>query len=363
MGNHQPFKDLIVIELSSVLAGPLAGSFFAEQGAEVIKIEHPIYGDVTRSWKTQSERTDSNTSAYYASANTGKRVLQIDLKSEEGKSWLEDKLSKADVLIQNFKEEDLEKFDLEPKAVAQKYPNLIHVRLVGFGSDPSRLAYDVVIQAETGYMHMNGQADGPPTRMPVALMDVLASEQIRSAAISGLYSRNNGYSGIYSEVSLEKSGLSALVNRATNYLMNGAEQSRLGSIHPNIAPYGEMIKIGNGREIVLAIGNDNQFCSLCKVLGCESLAEDARFISNIQRVKNRINLLEALQNAAVKFNDHEALLKRFTSEGVPAGVIRPLSEVFERESAKEQLIDEGVVDGRNSIKPSVVAYSTIVFGK
>ena len=363
MSSHLPFKELLVIELSSVLAGPLAGSFFAEQGARVVKVEHPIHGDVTRSWKASGEDNNSDISAYYASANTSKEVVKIDLKSDGGRVWLEEILSKADILIQNFKEIDLSKFKLEPQDIASRFPNLIHLRLVGFKEESSRLAYDVVVQAETGFMHMNGNNDGPPTRMPVALMDVLASEQIRSAALTGLYSRSRGSKGIYSEVSLERSGLSALVNRATNYLMNGVEQNRLGSAHPNIAPYGDIIQTGNGRDLVLAVGNDIQFASLCRVLNCEQLITNPKYSSNIQRVNNRSRLLEELQARASNFNNHDELIEELTVNGVPAGVIRPLSEVFEKESAKNQLIDEGEVDGRKVLKPSVVAYSTTVFGK
>lgn len=356
----KPFKGLKVIELSSVLAGPLAGSFFAEGGAEVLKVEHPKYGDVTRSWRARSENSDSEISAYYASANTGKTVIRKNLGNDEGKHWLEKELASADVLLQNFKASDLKKFDLEPESVAKKFPNLVHIRLVGFADAPTRLAYDVVVQAETGFMHMNGDEEGLPTRMPVALMDVLASHQIRSATLSGLYLREKGTTGYYSEVSLEKSGLSALVNRATNYLMNGTEQNRTGSKHPNIAPYGDLLKLNGGRHIVLAVGSDAQFSRLCSVLGTPELIGDPRFESNPRRVENREALMAELQKSASTIVDAENFLEDLISAGVPAGMVRPLSEVFkEGSSASKYLVKE---DGNRLIlKPSTVAYTTTIF--
>lgn len=362
--NFKPFQGLRVIELSSVLAGPLAGSFFAEGGANVTKVEHPQWGDVTRSWRANGESIEGEISAYYASANTYKTAHRIDLKSSEGLKWLEEELKEADVLLQNFKNSDLRKFNLEPEIVAQKYPNLIHIRLVGFADAPTRLAYDVVVQAETGFMHMNGSPDGPPTRMPVALMDVLASDQIKSAALSGLYSREKGVKGWYSEVSLERSGLAALVNRATNFLMNGDEQIRIGSEHPNIAPYGDLITLKNGRQIVLAVGSDKQFEGLCEVLGKPELSHDIRFSTNASRVENRVDLMKELRTSAHEVEEMDALMEDFLTKGVPAGLVRPLSEVFTNgTSGQKHLIDEGVQDGRRVIKPSVVAYFTEVFGK
>ena len=356
----KPFKGLKVLELSSVLAGPLAGSFFAEGGAEVLKVEHPKYGDITRSWRARSENSDSEISAYYASANTGKKVVRKDIGNNEGKLWLEKELASADVLIQNFKARDMKKFDLQPESVAKRFPNLVHIRLVGFADAPARLAYDVVVQAETGFMHMNGDEEGLPTRMPVALMDVLASNQIRSATLSGLYLREKGTTGYYSEVSLEKSGLSALVNRATNYLMNGTEQNRKGSKHPNIAPYGDLLELNDGRHVVLAVGSDAQFSKLCSVLGKPELIGDSRFESNARRVENRETLMAELHKSASTIDDAEKFLHELIKSGVPAGMVRPLSEVFkEGSSASKHLVKE---DGeRLIIKPSTVAYTTTIF--
>jgi len=363
MEPNLPFEGLKILELSSVLAGPLAGSFFAEGGAEVIKIEHPVRGDITRSWLTAAETTGSETSSYYAAANTFKKVIKLDLGSEEGQTQLQQYISSCDILLQNFKEKDLIKFNLTPKTLALNNPYLVHIRLVGFSDEPTRLAYDVVVQAETGFMHLNGSADGPPTKLPVAFMDILASDQIRSAALTGLYARATGAQGWYAEVSLEKSGLSALVNQASNYLMNGTSPTRSGSLHPNIAPYGEILSVTGDVEIVLAVGSDSQFHALCSVLELAGLSKDTRFASNKLRVENRIELLKLLK-AAARNADAGQLMSQFLKHGVPAGVIKSLDEVFSQNStASKSVITETTQGSDKQLrKVSTTAYSITVFG-
>jgi len=362
MESNLPFKGLKVLELSSVLAGPLAGSFFAEGGAEVIKVEHPVHGDVTRSWLIAEENSDSNTSSYYAAANTFKKVIQLDLASEQGQTQLTQHLSSCDILLENFKEKDLVKFNLTPETLALKHPRLVHIRLVGFADEPARLAYDVVVQAETGFMHLNGSADGPPTKLPVAFMDILASDQIRSAALTGLYARATGAQGWYAEVSLEKSGLAALVNQASNYLMNGHSPTRSGSLHPNIAPYGEILSVADNVDIVLAVGSDTQFSGLCSVLELTTLSKDVRFSSNKLRVENRVELLKTLQASATN-KDATQLMSEFLKSGVPAGIIKSLEHVFsENSSASKTVITETAHGSDKQLrKVSTTAYSITVF--
>ena len=360
---HQPFEGLRVLELASVLAGPLAGSFFAEGGATVVKVEHPSLGDITRSWKSGNEEEEDSTSAYYAAANTYKNVCRVDLTTQEGQVWLSEELQKCDILLQNFKESDLVKFKLVPAKIAETFPQLIHIRLVGFASQPERLAYDVVVQAETGFMHMNGDKNGEATKMPVAMMDILASHQIRSAALSGLYAREKGARGWFAEVSLELSGISALANQATDYLMNENVPQRQGSLHPSIAPYGEQLQLEGG-NIVLAVGSDAQFSALCKILGCSELETDMRFCNNQSRVKNRHHLTKKLQDLAV-LHSRDSLLTSFHTKGVPAGAIRDLHEVFSPGTPGSNAVIEEDLEGakRTARKPTTTAYSVTVFGK
>jgi len=320
-------ESIRVLELASVLAGPLAATALAERGARVTKVERPPHGDVTRSWKTASESEEALTSAYYESANGDKTLIWQDLNTPEGAEWLEAQLAEHDVLIQNFKASDLKKFHLEPDQLAKRHPHLVHVRLVGFADAPERLAYDVVVQAETGFMHMNGFEDRPPVRMPVALMDVLASHQIRMAVLEGLLERANGGFGFYAEVSLQASGLTALVNQATNHLIAGTTPSRNGGLHPNIAPYGDLLTCEDG-HVVLAVGNDRQFGSLCRTLKADDLPEQPSFQTNQQRVRNRNRLMMELNEAASGWKKEE-LEQQLRDVGVPAGVVRTLAEVFE----------------------------------
>lgn len=346
----EALEGVRVLELASVLAGPLAGTALAVRGATVTKVERPPHGDVTRSWRGKSEAPARAESAYYASANAGKRVVWHDLATPEGRTWLEAALADHDVVLQNFKASDLAKFGLEPEQVAARHPHLIHVRLVGFAAAPDRLAYDVVVQAETGFMHMNGEPGAPPLRMPVALMDVLASHQIRAAVLEGLLGRAQGLGGCYAEVSLEESGISALVNQATNWLVNGQRPEAAGSLHPNIAPYGDLLKCSDG-WMVLAVGSDRQFKLLCAILGHPEWAEEAQFASNPDRLAHRSALM-ALLNDAAGLRTRTELDAAFTAQGVPAGVVRGVDEVFVAGSTGAAMLIEDAA----GLRPSPVAY-------
>lgn len=331
-------RGIKVIDCSSVLAGPLAGSFLAESGAQVIKVEAPG-GDVTRTWLARGEQRDS-TSAYYEAANEGKNVHRVNLKSSEGRSWLAHELEDADVLLQNFKWNDLESMGLMPDVLAKRFPRLVHVRLVGFEHDAERLAYDVVIQAETGFMSMNGDPASPPSRLPVALMDVLASHQIRSAVLGGLLERNQIGTAPYAEVSLLGSGLTALANQGTAALMNGTTPQRQGSIHPTIAPYGDILVTSNG-PIVLAVGSDAQFEHLCEVLGVPHLSQRQEFATNPRRVDNREPLMTLLNQAAAD-RDRDGLLKEFRQSNVPAGAIKTVNEALaDPQVRRDYVVGEG----------------------
>ncbi len=349
---QRAIEKIRVLELASVLAGPLAGTALSERGAHVTKVECPPQGDVTRSWKMPSESSMNTSSAYYESANGDKEIAWHDLRTPEGRDWLEDALSSHDVVLENFKTRDLERFGLTPRDLAKRHPHIIHVRLVGFKTTPERLAYDVVVQAETGFMHMNGHPDTPPTRMPVALMDILASQQILSAVYEGLLERSFGNLGVFAEVSLENSGLSALANQATNWLINGSDVSRNGSAHPNIAPYGDLIQCADG-WLVLAIGNDRQFAGLCEALDCKELAKDSRFITNALRVNHRTELIPLLSERA-KDKDKIKLEKTLRAVGAPAGVVRSLPEVFAPGTAGSQHTQQNA-NGHKRVK--TVAYA------
>lgn len=340
---------LKVVDLSSVLAGPMTGSFLAECGAEVLKVEAPG-GDVTQTWRVTGEPKD-RTSAYHAAANTGKQFAKCNLKTSKGRDWMSATLADADVLIQNMKWQDLALMDLLPHDLQARFPRLVHVRLIGSEFDPDRLAYDVVVQAESGFMSMNGHPDRSPARLPVALMDVLASHHMRAAVLAGLYRRERTGQGNYAEVSLLGAGLTALANQATNVLINGKVPQRQGSEHPNIAPYGDVLTCSDG-QIVLAVGSDAQFASLCRTLKRPDLIESAPFKSNTDRLKHRKDLMSALNVAAQSFKRND-LLGELLVNKVPSGAILNVKEALDQPGIRSTYVVHE--DGLNRMKTSAIA--------
>lgn len=349
-------EGIKVIDLSSVLAGPSVATFLAELGAEVLKFENPN-GDVTRTWKLPSEDADVSISAYYASVNYKKDIAFLNLKDEEDRERLYLALRQADILIENFKPGDLTKFRLRPEETKQLNAQLIHCHLAGFLFEAHRLAYDVVLQAETGFMFMNGEHGG--VKMPVALMDVLAAHQMKEAILAALFQREKTGKGAYINATLEQAGLAALTNQASNYLMTGHIPQPIGSQHPNIAPYGDTFECADGRKVVLAIGSDKQFALMCGRLNCNALPEDERFKHNGDRVRNRADLIAALQTA-FSLIEAETFLKWCHSNKVPAGEIRDLAQVSKTQAAKHMLREEEQ-DGVQTKRFSSIGFSITPF--
>lgn len=351
----QPFKNLKVVELATVLAGPTVGMFFSELGADVIKIENPTTkGDVTRSWKLPSEDENSSVSAYWASCNYKKKHLFYNLKNEDDLKKTKAIIADCDILITNYKKGTDIRFGLDYNTLQKANPNLIHCHLTGFTSKPDRSAYDVVIQAETGYMAMNGTPDSGPTKMPLAMMDLLAAHQMKEALLLALWNLEKNGEGSYCEVSLEKAGISNLANQATNYLMANHIPRPIGSLHPNIAPYGDTFKCKDDKSIVLAIGSDIHFKKLCNVLGNVSLSDDLRFATNISRVQHRSELQAALSELFLK-KDQKTILINLENENVPAGAIKNMAEVFENPVAQDMILNE-TVNGTETKRVSTIAF-------
>lgn len=340
MDKTEIFKDLKVIELASVLAGPAVGMFFAELGAKVIKIENATTGgDMTRKWKLPTEDKDNPISAYYASVNWNKEVLMLNLKTQEDQAKVHKLIKGADVVIANYKPGQAEKLNMDQLTLRLLNPKLIYAHLSGFGQDSSRTAFDVVVQAEAGFMSMNGQPNDPPTKMPVALMDVLAAHQLKEGILSALYQREKTGKGSFITASLFDSAVASLANQASNWLMAKHNPSRIGSLHPNIAPYGEIITTSDDQQIVLAIGTENQFQKLCKVLGIPVLANDIRFSNNSNRVINRKVLLSELQKI-VKTIDSKELIGLFLTNDIPAGSINDMQSLFQNPKAQNLILTE-----------------------
>lgn len=349
------FKELKVVELSSVLAGPAVGMFFAELGADVVKIENKTTdGDVTRKWKLNTESKSQNVSAYFSAINYGKRHLFLDLRLKDDLEILTQELIDADIVTTNFKFGDAEKFGLTFEFFKKINPLIIQCQLFGFRNDPSRPAFDAVLQGETGFMHINGQKNSPPTKMPVALIDVLAAHQMKEAILIALIKKEKQGIGSYIEVSLEESAIASLVNQATNWLMNQVDPERSGSIHPNIAPYGETFSCLNNEWVVFAVGNDKQFNALAKTLDLGDQLINEKYETNQKRVINREDLGKILAEAIANF-DREKLVKLLLKQEVPVGSVNSIKDVFETETGKSMILSEEI-EGVKTLRPSSVAF-------
>lgn len=331
------FADLIVLELASVLAGPSVGQFFAELGATVLKIENPATGgDVTRHWKLATEDPDTDRSAYFAAANWGKQSVALDLRTDDGQRLLHDLTQQADLVISSYKPGDAERLGADFETLSALNPRLLYAEVVGY-PDSDRAGYDAVIQAESGFTFMNGEADGPPVKMPVALVDVLAAHQIKEALLVGLLERERTGHGGHFTVSLFETAVASLANQATNWLTAGHAPQRIGSAHPNIAPYGTIFQTADGEAVVLAAGTDRQFAALCEVIGLGAIAGAPRFATNPQRVRNRA-FLDLLLAERIATRERDDLLAALAERHVPAGAVNDLPTVFAQSAAQSLVV-------------------------
>lgn len=349
------WKSLKILELAGVLAGPSVGSFFAELSAEVIKVENPkTGGDITRQWRLKNESNSTPVSAYYSSANFNKTVKFIDLTTELGQEEISKLISWCDVVIVNFKSESAKRLHLDFETVKTINPQIIYANIQGFDEGDPRPAFDVVLQAESGFMSMNGQPEGLPTKMPVALIDVLAAHQLKEGILVALLEQQTDHKAKHVKVSLYGAALSALANQASNYLMVGHVPKRMGSQHPNIAPYGDLYTTLEDKWLVLAVGTENQFQQLAAYLSQPELQSEI-FSTNAQRVKHRSALNRILQNC---FQQHnlQPLKNDLLNRGIPCGAIKNLGEVFEDPAAQQWVKDE-IVEGVATKKTAQKAFT------
>jgi crotonobetainyl-CoA:carnitine CoA-transferase CaiB-like acyl-CoA transferase len=334
------FKDMLVLELASVLAGPSVGQFFAELGATVVKLENAATGgDVTRTWKLASEQQDTDVSAYFSAANWGKLSVGLNVTEPEALSAVHRLAAKADVVIASYKPGDAEKLQVDYQTLTQLNPKLVYGHITGYGTEDRRAGYDAVLQAESGFMHMNGEADGPPVKMPVALIDILAAHQLKEGILAALLLRERTGKGRYVSVSLLDAAVSALANQATNYLVAGHNPQRMGSEHPNIVPYGSVFTSQDGLPLVLAIGDDRQFRRLCEVLGDADMADQPEFATNSARVRHRAEVNKRLSDL-ISRHERDELLRKLHALHVPAGAVNSVAEVFELAQAQRMLLTQ-----------------------
>lgn len=331
-----PLHGLRVLELAAVLAGPQVGQFLAELGAEVIKIEPPA-GDVTRSWRTPAEPADRDVSAYFACANWGKQSVVADLRTAQGLALVQRLAQRADIVLASYKPGDAERLRVDYATLSGLNPRLIYGQISGYGPQEPRAGYDAVVQAEAGFMHLNGEPGQPPLKMPVALMDLLAAHQLKEGLLTALYRRERMGHGALVQVSLWEAGLASLANQGSTWLVTGYDPQPLGSGHPSIVPYGTVYQAADGLRLILAVGSDRQFQDLCAALARPDWPRDARFSSNASRVRHRA-ALEALLRERIGEVSGVALLAALEAAAVPAGAVRTAGEALSQPAAAAMLL-------------------------
>jgi len=335
----KPLAGLRVLELARILAGPWAGQMLADLGADVIKVERKGTGDDTRGWGPPFvEGADGKHigSAYFHSANRGKRSIEMDFESEEGKRIVRKLAARSDILIENFKVGGLAKFGLDYKSLKDECPRLIYCSVTGFGQDgpyAKRAGYDLMAQGMGGMMDLTGMADGPPTRVGVAISDIFTGCYSVIGILAAVAQREKTGKGCYVDTALVDSTVGVLANQALNYLVSNELPKRIGNSHPNIVPYQEF-PVADG-HVIVATGNDSQYVKFCNVLGAPELAQNPAYKNNVGRLKNRNELVGKL-TALTKQMKRDELLGKLEAQGVPAGPINNLEQVFSDAQVKHR---------------------------
>ena len=341
-------SGLLILDLTRVLAGPWATQIFADLGARVIKIENPAGGDETRQWGPPFFAP--GLSAYFACANRNKESLALDLARPEGAAVARALAAQADALIENFRADSLDKFGLDFASLRKINPRLVYCSLRGFARSTPRAAqpgYDALIQAMGGLMSVTGATDGAPTKVGVALADIVAGLNAAVGVLAALRRRDQCGRGQRLEVALFDSQVAALANQALNYLASSEPPRRMGDAHPNIAPYESFATAD--KPLMIAVGNDDQFARLCRVVAPD-LAADKRFADNAARVKNRAALHRALQKSFLA-RKRDDWIARLEAAQTPVGAINDLEEVFADPAAAHlrvsipAAIDGGAIPG------------------
>jgi crotonobetainyl-CoA:carnitine CoA-transferase CaiB-like acyl-CoA transferase len=320
-------SNIKVLDLSRVLAGPYSAMILGDLGAEIIKIEVPNGGDDTRKWGPPFIKSES---AYYMTANRNKRSITLNLNTEEGRKVLLKLIKSSDVLIHNFKAGTMEKWGLSYHELQREHDQLIYCAISGFGeSGPlkGQPGYDAIIQAMAGLMSITGSKESGPMKVGVAVADLTAGLHASIAILAALFERTSSGKGQKLDISLFDSQISLLANVASNFLLSGNTPELLGNEHPNIVPYQPFL-MKDGKQLIIAVGNDKQFTRLCSAFDLQRLTEDKRFQTNESRLKNRKELISILQHSFKKISIKEAQ-EKLNDIGVPNGPILNVKEVFE----------------------------------
>jgi crotonobetainyl-CoA:carnitine CoA-transferase CaiB-like acyl-CoA transferase len=315
-----------ILDLTRVLAGPLATMMLADMGADVIKIERPGQGDDTRGWGPPFDA--AGVSAYYLSVNRNKLSVAADLDNKSDLALIRGLAARADVVVENFRPASLAHHGLDPAALLGQLPDLIWCTITGFGPESDRAGYDFVVQAEQGWMSITGEPDGKPMKIGVALADVLAGKDAAAAILGALVARTSRALDAESRhirISLAHSAIAALVNVAQNVLVTGAEAKRWGNAHPNLVPY--QIFEAADRPIAIAVGTDAQWRALSTALELPALAADPELATNSGRVNHRARVVTAIADR-VRSENAAHWLERLAKASVPSGLVRSVREAL-----------------------------------
>ena len=320
-----PLAGIRVADFSRVLAGPLATMILADLGADVVKVERPGIGDDTRGWGPPFVGDDA---AYFLSLNRNKRSVVLDLSEPRGTDAARRLALSSDVVVENFRPGLMARFGLDYETIAAEHPAIVYCSLTAFAEEPrggARPGYDIIVQALSGLMSFTGHPGGEPTKVGVALLDVICGLYAANGIQAALLGRRETGRGRRVTVSLFEASVAALVNQAANYLLGGAVPGPMGNAHPNIVPY--QLFASADRPFILAAGNDRLFERTCEVIGRPELAGDDRFATNEARVRNRDALIPVLQEvfATKPSGEWLALLE---GASVPCSPVRRLDEVF-----------------------------------
>jgi crotonobetainyl-CoA:carnitine CoA-transferase CaiB-like acyl-CoA transferase len=324
-----PLEGVRVLDLSRVFAGPMCAMVLADFGAEVVKVEHPGRGDDTRDWGIRIGKTETT---YYNSMNRNKRSITIDLQSPEGLKLIHELLPQFDVVIHNFKTGGAEKLGLGYEQLKAIKPDLVYCAVAGYdssGPEAKRPGYDLVIQGEAGLMALNGEADTPPLKFGVAVVDLMTGMYAAQAILAALFRRSKTGKGRLIEMALYDCGLTVTGYYGLDALQLGHDPERYGNAHPSIVPYG-MYEAADG-PLIIAVGNNAQFDKFCRLcMERPDIVEDPRYATNVNRAKNRLELTPMLKELIRSF-PRDLLLERLTAAGIPCGKVAGLHEALTSE--------------------------------
>lgn len=346
-----PLEGVRVLDLSRVFAGPLCGQVLADFGAEVIKVEHPGRGDDTRDWGMRIGKTETT---YYNSMNRNKRSITVDLQTPEGLKLIHELLPQCDVVIHNFKTGGAEKLGLGYEQLKAIQPGLIYCAVAGYdtsGPEAKRPGYDLVIQGEAGLMALNGEANTPPLKFGVAVVDLMTGMYAAQAVLAALFQRTRTGKGRLIEMALYDCGVMITGYYGLDAMLLGHDPQRYGNAHPSIVPYG-MFEAADG-PLIVAVGNNSQFDKFCRqVVMRPDIVEDPRYATNVERARNRLTLLPVMKALFASF-PRDLLLERMTAAGIPCGKVAGLHEALTSERTRR--------GGLLQEMPHPVAGSTHVF--